>query len=99
MIGDTNIFLHDFDEGEVAEIEVMIAIEKFRCKGLAHEAVCCLMSFAIDSLFVTKFIAKISESNIKSLNLFRNRLKFKDESYSSAFKEYTLSHTPSFKKE
>ncbi|XP_014752818.1 N-acetyltransferase 9-like protein isoform X2 [Brachypodium distachyon] len=89
MVGDVNIYMNDPDDLEIAEIEIMIAEQKSRGKGLGQEVILMMMAFAVDKYRTHTFRAKISESNNASLKLFR-KLSFKDASYSSAFKEVTL---------
>jgi len=48
-----------------------------------------MMAFAVEKYGIATFRAKISESNMASLKLFR-KLGFKDASYSAVFKEVTL---------
>ncbi|XP_015690399.1 N-acetyltransferase 9-like protein isoform X1 [Oryza brachyantha] len=90
MVGDVNIYMNDPDDLRLAEIEIMIAEHK-RCrgKGLGQEAILIMMAFAVEKYGIHTFRAKISESNMASLKLFR-KLGFKDASYSAVFKEVTL---------
>jgi len=48
LVGDVNIFTHDYDDPNNAEIEVMIADAGHRRKGLAQEAVTVMMSYGAD---------------------------------------------------
>lgn len=89
MIGDVNIYMNDPDDLQLAEIEIMIAEQKSRGKGLGQEAILLMMAFALEKYGINTFRAKISESNTASLKLFR-KLGFKDASYSAVFKEVTL---------
>ncbi|KAI3438398.1 hypothetical protein D9Q98_000830 [Chlorella vulgaris] len=88
MAGDVNFFLNDHDEPHTAEIEVMVAEPRSRCKGMAKEALTLFMAYAT-TLGVNKFRAKVGESNTPSLNLMR-KLQFCEVSRSSIFKEVTL---------
>lgn len=45
MAGDVNLFFNDADNPGVCEVEVMIAEERWRRKGLAREAVLMLMRY------------------------------------------------------
>lgn len=66
MVGDVNLYVLESDEegdNVLAEIEVMIAEETARRKGLATEAVRMMMAYAIRELKISKFVAKILESN------------------------------------
>uniref|UniRef100_A0ACD5XIC6 Uncharacterized protein n=1 Tax=Avena sativa TaxID=4498 RepID=A0ACD5XIC6_AVESA len=89
MVGDVNIYMNDSDDLELAEIEIMIAEQKSRGKGLGQEVTLLMMAFAVEKYKIHTFRAKISDSNTASLKLFR-KLGFKDVSYSAAFKEVTL---------
>lgn len=70
MVGDVNLFFHSPDEPEVPEIEVMIAEKSSRRKGLAQEAVLCMMEYAVRALNTPKFVAKILDHNLPSIRLF-----------------------------
>ncbi|PAN51091.1 hypothetical protein PAHAL_9G569200 [Panicum hallii] len=89
MVGDVNIYMNDPDDMQLAEIEIMIAEHKSRGKGIGQEAILLMMAFAVEKYRIHTFRAKISESNMASLKLFR-KLGFKDASYSAVFKEVTL---------
>ncbi|KAF6161916.1 hypothetical protein GIB67_014118 [Kingdonia uniflora] len=89
MVGDVNIYMNDLDNPQMAEIEIMIAEPQCRGKGLGKEVVLLMMSFAINKFHIQSFRAKIGDSNLSSLNLFK-KLGFKEVSYSEAFKEVTL---------
>jgi hypothetical protein len=70
MAGDVNLFLHDTDDPFNAEIEIMIAEEKYRRKGFAKESLFIMMRYGIEKLKITRFFSKISENNKASINLF-----------------------------
>ncbi|CAA0837020.1 Acyl-CoA N-acyltransferases (NAT) superfamily protein [Striga hermonthica] len=89
MVGDVNIFMNDLDDLHIAEVEIMIAEQKSRGKGLAKESVLLMMAFAVTNFGMLVFRAKIGESNEASLNLFK-KLGFKVISCSDIFKEITL---------
>ncbi|KAM0910021.1 hypothetical protein ACQ4PT_014435 [Festuca glaucescens] len=89
MVGDVNIYMNDPDDTQLAEIEIMIAEQKSRGKGLGQEVILMMMAFAVEKYRIHTFRAKISDSNTASLKLFR-KLGFKDASYSAVFKEVTL---------
>ncbi|KAL5653337.1 hypothetical protein ACJX0J_038795, partial [Zea mays] len=86
MVGDVNIYMNDSDDVQIAEIEIMIAEHKSRGKGIGQEAILLMMAIAVEKYGIHTFRAKISESNMASLKLFR-KLGFKDASYSVVFKE------------
>ncbi|GLT94164.1 hypothetical protein SLE2022_119200 [Rubroshorea leprosula] len=89
MVGDVNIYMNDLDDSKLAEVEIMIAEPKSRSKGLGKESVLIMMAYAVQSLGIHGFRAKIGESNRSSLHLFR-KLGFEEASYSEIFKEVTL---------
>ncbi|GAQ91060.1 Acyl-CoA N-acyltransferase domain-containing protein [Klebsormidium nitens] len=91
MAGDVNLFLNDPDDASTAEIEVMIAEEKCRRKGLAREALRLLMLYAVRTLRLRRFVAKIGEGNVASLKLFQY-LGYVEVSRSQAFREITLEY-------
>lgn len=45
MAGDVNLFFNDLDDQSVCEVEVMIAEERWRRKGLAREALLMIMRY------------------------------------------------------
>jgi tubulin N-terminal N-acetyltransferase len=89
MAGDVNLYFNDAEDERVAEIEVMIAEERSRRKGLATEALLTLMAYAVDRLSVRRFVAIISERNAASLRLF-GALGFVQHSHSRVFREITF---------
>ncbi|KAL7128530.1 hypothetical protein ABFS83_13G002300 [Erythranthe nasuta] len=89
MVGDVNIFMNDLDDPQTAEVEIMIAEQKSRGKGLAKESILLMMAFAVENFGIHIFRAKIGESNESSLNLFK-KLGFEETSCSEIFKEITL---------
>ncbi|KAI1284968.1 N-acetyltransferase 9-like protein [Halotydeus destructor] len=88
MIGDTNLYLHSFDENE-CEIEVMIAEKAKRGCGRGKETILLMMRFGVDVIGIKKFIAKIKYDNSQSIKLFE-KLGFKEESRSDVFQETTF---------
>eukprot|EP00198_Chlamydomonas_reinhardtii_P002484 XP_001691820.1 predicted protein [Chlamydomonas reinhardtii] len=73
MAGDVNLFFTlDEEEGgrQAAEIEVMVAEQGSRGKGIAKEALRALMAYASRELGVKRFVAKIHEVNAPSRKLF-----------------------------
>ena len=77
-IGDCNLFLGAPCEREdgTAEIEVMVAEEAFRGRGLATEAIQLLMCYAFEKVNIRRFVAKILSTNAASIHLFRDKLQF-----------------------
>lgn len=93
MIGDVNLFFHEYlqeDNEVVAEIEVMIADIQARRQGIAVEALQLLMENSQTKFKITKYLAKIKDSNVASIELFTKKLNFKFISTSDVFKEVTL---------
>ncbi|CAN0187903.1 unnamed protein product [Scytosiphon promiscuus] len=89
MAGDVNLFFNDYDDPGMCEVEVMIAEERCRRKGLAKEAVLALMRYAMDHLGATTFYCKIGDANRASRALFE-KLGFSQHAYVEAFKETEL---------
>ncbi|TPX67328.1 hypothetical protein SpCBS45565_g03880 [Spizellomyces sp. 'palustris'] len=90
MVGDVNLFFNDHDDPHSAELELMIAEPSARRQGLGIEAAMLMMRYAIASLRVTTFTAKISLSNTPSLVLFKYKLGFHEVTVSEVFQEVTL---------
>lgn len=81
MIGDCNLFLLNDDDdeeedGNVFEVEVMVADASYRRRGLASEAARLLMLYAAQVLGATRFVAKVLDTNEGSLRLFQQVLGF-----------------------
>lgn len=47
MVGDVNLFLNDADDRQMAEIEVMIAEQKCRGRGLGRESVLAMIFYGM----------------------------------------------------
>ena len=72
MCGDINLFFNDHDDPRgTVEIDVMVAEEASRRKGIAREAVQMIASYANSELGVKRFVAKILEKNAPSIALFQ----------------------------
>uniref|UniRef100_A0AAV1U8Q7 N-acetyltransferase domain-containing protein n=1 Tax=Peronospora matthiolae TaxID=2874970 RepID=A0AAV1U8Q7_9STRA len=89
MVGDVNLFFNDHDDHQACELEVMIAEEKYRRKGLAEEAVQLLMAYATATLSVSRFFCKIIETNTASLHLF-DKLGYVKYNHVAAFKQVEM---------
>ncbi|EKF39715.1 hypothetical protein MOQ_000054 [Trypanosoma cruzi marinkellei] len=91
MVGDCNLYCVGINEavelmgeedaysnahGKCFELGVMIADYTFRRQGIAEEAVRLLMSYAMDKLCASCFIAKILNTNTSSIRFFTLRLGF-----------------------
>lgn len=74
MVGDMNLFLcrsGDPAPGAlVAEINVMVAEERFRKCGLAMETILMTMHYGVKRLGIDRFMCKIQENNEASRCLF-----------------------------
>ncbi|CAN0027786.1 unnamed protein product, partial [Phaeothamnion confervicola] len=89
MAGDVNLFFNVEDDPTNCEIEIMIAEERCRRRGLATEALQMMMRFAVERLQVARFYCKIGDGNEASMSLFR-RLGYTVCNYVPAFKETEL---------
>ena len=98
MVGDVNLYFNDHDDAHAAEIEIMIADVSARRKGLAREALRLMMGYAVESLAVRTFVAKISHDNVPSRALFE-QLGFAEQSSSEVFRETTFKCAPGEDKE
>ncbi|KAJ1982406.1 N-acetyltransferase 9 [Dimargaris xerosporica] len=88
MIGDVNLFFNDPDDLGTCEIEAMIAETPYRGRGLGTQAIRMMMYYAITTLKVHKFTAKILEHNEASRALFANKLGFHQVRYTPVFHQY-----------
>ncbi|GAB0099688.1 N-acetyltransferase 9-like protein [Sergentomyia squamirostris] len=80
MVGDVNLFLlpkDDTSDHVVGEVTIMIAEKEARGKGLGQEALLLMMSYAVRTLKISKFVALIGENNTPSVKLFE-KLKFQE---------------------
>ncbi|XP_030029694.1 N-acetyltransferase 9-like protein [Manduca sexta] len=89
MIGDTNIFITDKENG-VGEIEIMIAEETARGKKMGWEAVILMLLYGAKFIKLNFYEAKISLVNNISIEMFK-KIGFKEKSKSDIFQEITLS--------
>jgi RimJ/RimL family protein N-acetyltransferase len=75
MVGDVNMFLSKC--GTEGELEIMLAEETARGKGLAVQVLVAFMFYVTREVpTVKKFVVKISKSNAASIALFRRKLGF-----------------------
>lgn len=105
IIGDVNLFLYEWDDDDAknkkerffGEIEIMIAKQEYRNKGIAIEAIQMFLKYLKNVYFVEQqqrygpistIIAKISKENIASQALFEKKLHFQLTKYEEAFEEY-----------
>ncbi|XP_041364872.1 N-acetyltransferase 9-like protein isoform X2 [Gigantopelta aegis] len=89
MIGDVNLFLNDVSNRKNAEIEIMIAEETYRGKGLGKEALLSMMRYGVEVLHLDRITAKIGYDNKPSICMFM-KLGFTEVSRSDIFQEVTL---------
>lgn len=71
-----------------AELDVMVAEESFRGKGIGKEAVCIMMLYGAEELGIRKFVVKVNETNVASRFLFEKSLGFKETNYAACFNQY-----------
>eukprot|EP01088_Endostelium_zonatum_P008721 TRINITY_DN2187_c0_g1_i3.p1 TRINITY_DN2187_c0_g1~~TRINITY_DN2187_c0_g1_i3.p1 ORF type:complete len:184 (-),score=50.37 TRINITY_DN2187_c0_g1_i3:8-559(-) len=96
MAGDINLFVsQEEDESNSSssikgELNIMIAEDKSRGKGLAKEAITLLMHYGIHHYKVQIYQAKIALSNTPSQKLFQS-LGFSQDSIDHDFEEVTYS--------
>eukprot|EP01133_Synstelium_polycarpum_P006263 gene6263-7264_t len=91
MAGDINIFYNDFEEEGTAELEVMIAEQSCRRRGLGRESIEIMMYYAATTLkhLTLRFIVKIGEENQPSIALFKS-LGFTQIGEINVFREVNL---------
>lgn len=87
MAGDVNVFYHDDDDKTVGEMEVMIAEQDSRRKGLATEAVELMKKYVMQKFGTKHLIAKIKQHNHGSIKLFSERLGFQQTESNDFFNE------------
>ncbi|XP_050693986.1 alpha/beta-tubulin-N-acetyltransferase 9-like [Eriocheir sinensis] len=89
MIGDTNLFLTDPEDRNLAEAEIMIAEPAFRGERRGWEAMLLMLRYGLEYLGVTRYQAKIGEGNTPSINMF-TKMHFCEVGRSEVFQEVTL---------
>ncbi|XP_004084320.1 N-acetyltransferase 9 isoform X2 [Oryzias latipes] len=92
MVGDVNIFLTDSTDPSLAELEIMIAEESYRGKGIGKEVTLMMMCYGVNKLGIKRFQAKIGLDNHTSIAMFK-KLHFQEVSVCQVFKEVTLELT------
>ncbi|VUG15801.1 DEBR0S1_00386g1_1 [Brettanomyces bruxellensis] len=91
IIGDVNLYIvSNPDEPLRAELEIMIAEKNMRRNGYALGAIKMMMKYTRDLLRIKFFEVRISLKNAASINLFKNRLGFKEVEVSEFFNEIHL---------
>ena len=89
MVGDTNLFLTDTEDKTIAEAEIMIAEPALRGGRRGWEAMLLMLRYGAEYLGITKYQAKIGESNTPSINMF-NKMHFCEVGRSDVFQEVML---------
>merc|ERR1719474_794827 len=92
MAGDINLFIQNEEEQDlqIGELNIMIAEDKSRRKGIATETLQLILEFARKHFELRQFIAKIQHDNESSIKLFK-KVGFVETDYVETFKEYTFS--------
>ncbi|KAK6625583.1 hypothetical protein RUM43_005882 [Polyplax serrata] len=80
------------DEVLTGEVEIMIAEENARGKGLGKEALLMMLRYCVNNLGVNCFEAKIGISNYPSISLF-SKIGFEKIDENKIFKEYTFTRS------
>ncbi len=61
-----------------AELDLMVAEEKFRGQGIGKEAACMMMIYGVEKIGIRKFTVKIKEENTASRHLFE-KVRLRDD--------------------
>ena len=69
-----------------AEIDIMIAEQKFQRMGIGRAATCSMLIYGATTLNIHRFFCKINEDNKASIQLFEN-LGFVQCNYAACFKQ------------
>jgi RimJ/RimL family protein N-acetyltransferase len=72
-----------------AEIDIMIAEERFRRTGMGRESTCLMMYYGATQMGLRRLFCKIKDDNAASLALFQS-LGFTQCNYAECFREYEL---------
>ena len=75
-----------------AELDIMIAIQEYRNKGVGSDVVQLIIHYAIKTLNISRFFVKIKDNNSTSLKLFQEKFHFTMVGYTKCFKEYELEY-------
>ena len=70
MAGDLNIFNYTDERGKYVELNIMIAENKSRRKGIAKYTLMMVICMLYEKLGVSRFVAHILKDNLGSLALF-----------------------------
>uniref|UniRef100_A0A0K8TN31 Putative phosphoglucosamine acetyltransferase n=1 Tax=Tabanus bromius TaxID=304241 RepID=A0A0K8TN31_TABBR len=89
LIGDTNLFVQVDDGVKTGEAEIMIAEESYQGKRLGWESMLLMLKYGLQEIGIKKFIAKIGEQNVKSINMFL-KMDFVKVGDVNVFHEITL---------
>jgi len=91
MAGDINLFIQNEAES-IGELNIMIAEDQSRRKGIATETIGLIIDFAKKHFELKQFVAKIQHDNESSIKLFK-KSGFVETEYIEQFKEYTFTLT------
>ncbi|KAG7365540.1 cupin-like domain containing protein [Nitzschia inconspicua] len=72
-----------------AEVDIMIAEQDYRGKGLGRAASCAMMLYGLEELGIERYFCKINEDNQPSINLFSS-LGFQQSNYAACFKQVEM---------
>merc|ERR1712038_292091 len=95
---NNNDSIQNTNKGIQAELDVMIAEENYRKRGMGKEASLLMMLYGAQSIDIRRFFVRIKEDNIASRTMFEN-LGFRECNYEKCFGEYELEYTRSSSQE
>jgi RimJ/RimL family protein N-acetyltransferase len=73
-----------------AELDIMVADQKYRGRGIGREASLMMMLYAAKHMHIRRFFCKINQENEASLRLFRDKLGFYPCAYAECFQQVEL---------
>jgi RimJ/RimL family protein N-acetyltransferase len=76
-----------------AEVDIMVAVSSHQRRGIGREAVLAMMLYGATHFGVGRFFCKIRRDNAASLNMFRDKLGFRECAYAACFEEYEFELT------
>eukprot|EP00527_Entomoneis_sp_CCMP2396_P009037 CAMPEP_0198150140 /NCGR_PEP_ID=MMETSP1443-20131203/49621_1 /TAXON_ID=186043 /ORGANISM="Entomoneis sp., Strain CCMP2396" /LENGTH=247 /DNA_ID=CAMNT_0043815361 /DNA_START=34 /DNA_END=777 /DNA_ORIENTATION=- len=71
-----------------AELDIMIAEDWARRKGIGKEATCLMIQYGTKQLNIERFFCKINQDNIASRKMFEQSLRFVECDYAACFQQY-----------
>ena len=72
----------------MAELDVMIAEQDARGKGIGKECACMMMLYATKHIKICKFVVRINEYNVALRKMFEQALGFREVNYAACFQQY-----------